>query len=75
MIPKMLSTEGPKIAVADVNGDGLEDFFMGGAKVIQQNYLFKRLMAHLYKANNLLLHRIKTVKMLALFFLMWMMMG
>ncbi|HTK20465.1 MAG TPA: VCBS repeat-containing protein [Mucilaginibacter sp.] len=31
LIPKMLSTEGPKLAVADVNGDGLEDFFMGSA--------------------------------------------
>lgn len=31
LIPKMLSTEGPKLAVADVNGDGLEDFFMGAA--------------------------------------------
>jgi hypothetical protein len=31
LIPKMISTEGPKLAVADVDGDGLEDFFMGGA--------------------------------------------
>ena len=31
LIPKMLSTEGPKLVVADVNGDGLPDFFMGGA--------------------------------------------
>ncbi|HWZ02045.1 MAG TPA: VCBS repeat-containing protein, partial [Mucilaginibacter sp.] len=31
LIPKMLSTDGPKLTVADVNGDGLQDFFMGGA--------------------------------------------
>jgi hypothetical protein len=31
LIPKMLSTEGPKLAVADVDGDGLEDFFVGNA--------------------------------------------
>ncbi|HTK21926.1 MAG TPA: VCBS repeat-containing protein, partial [Mucilaginibacter sp.] len=31
LIPKMLSTEGPKLAVADVNGDALEDFFVGNA--------------------------------------------
>lgn len=28
----MLSTQGPHLAKADVNGDGLEDFFIGGAK-------------------------------------------
>jgi hypothetical protein len=32
LIPHMLSAEGPAAAVADINGDGLEDFFIGGAK-------------------------------------------
>jgi hypothetical protein len=32
LIYHMLSTEGPKVSVADVNGDGLSDFFIGGAK-------------------------------------------
>ena len=32
LIYHMLSTEGPKIAVGDVNGDQLDDFYIGGAK-------------------------------------------
>lgn len=32
LIYHMLSTEGPRFSKGDVNGDGLEDFYMGGAK-------------------------------------------
>ncbi|HEY5970142.1 MAG TPA: VCBS repeat-containing protein, partial [Chitinophagaceae bacterium] len=31
LIPYMLSTQGPKLSRGDVNNDGLEDFYMGGA--------------------------------------------
>jgi hypothetical protein len=31
-IPEMLSREGPKAAVADINNDGLEDVYIGGTK-------------------------------------------
>jgi hypothetical protein len=32
LIPHMESTRGPKMAIADVNGDGLDDFFVCGAQ-------------------------------------------
>jgi hypothetical protein len=32
LMPHMVSTEGPLVTVGDVNRDGLDDFFIGGAK-------------------------------------------
>ena len=32
LLPRMFSTEGPVIIKGDVNGDGLEDFVLGGAR-------------------------------------------
>jgi hypothetical protein len=55
LMPKMLSTEGPLMAVADVNGDGLDDIFIGGAKDQPSAILIQRADGSFVKSNEQLL--------------------
>ncbi|MBS1529724.1 MAG: VCBS repeat-containing protein [Bacteroidetes bacterium] len=50
LIPHMLSTEGPRIAVADVNHDGLDDFYICGSRG-QPGALFIQLPNGSFKAS------------------------
>jgi enediyne biosynthesis protein E4 len=47
LLPHMLSSEGPAVAVGDLNADGLDDIFLGGAK-------WKRAHVYLQSGNNAL---------------------
>jgi hypothetical protein len=51
LIPKLVSIDGPDIAVADVNGDGLDDIFIGGAKYQSGALLIQRPDGHFVRSN------------------------
>ncbi len=58
LLPHKMSEFGPALAVTDVNGDGLEDFYVGGAKgyaaalyVQQPDGAFSRLNEHLWESD------------------------
>ena len=51
LIPHMLSQEGPRIAVADVNHDGLDDFYICGGKG-QPGALFIQMSDGSFKSTN-----------------------
>ncbi|MEP7111475.1 MAG: VCBS repeat-containing protein, partial [Ferruginibacter sp.] len=59
-IPHMVSTQGPKLAVADMNGDGLEDFYICGAKN-QAGMLFQQTPSGRFIATNQQLFSIDAV--------------
>lgn len=55
----MLSTQGPKMSVSDVNNDGHQDFYIGGAKgqpgelFIQKSGSFKNINEELFNADKI----------------------
>jgi hypothetical protein len=57
LIPKLVSTEGPFMAVADVNGDGLDDAFLGGAKNQPGALLIQRADGRFVTSNERLLEQ------------------
>ncbi len=59
LIYHMLSTEGPKVSVADVNGDQLEDIYVGGARGYAGSLMVQTATGSFTKTNALLFEKDK----------------
>ena len=59
LIYHMLSTQGPKMAKGDVNGDGLEDFYVGGAKGFAGALMLQRYNGEFFPSNQALFEKNK----------------
>ncbi|HEY9487820.1 MAG TPA: CRTAC1 family protein, partial [Chryseosolibacter sp.] len=67
LLPHKLSQEGPGMAVGDVNGDGREDLFIGGA-LLRSGKIFLQNGSGSFESRDLSLEDIETEDMGALFF-------
>lgn len=52
LVPFALSNEGPSVSVADVNADGLQDFFIGGGKMQAGELLIQKPGGRFEKADS-----------------------
>ena len=59
LIYHMLSTQGPRMDKGDVNGDGLEDFYIGGAKGFPGALMIQKVNGEFYPSNQSLFEQDK----------------
>ncbi len=59
MIYFMYSTQGPKVSVGDINGDSLQDFYLGGAKGQAGSLALQKKGGRFLKTNSLLFEKDK----------------
>jgi hypothetical protein len=62
LIPRRYGTEGPALAVGDINGDGLEDIYFGGAKGQAGSLYFQMEDGGFSKVENPVFEQLKTAE-------------
>lgn len=62
LMPRRYGTEGPALAVGDLNGDGLEDIFLGGANGQPSSLFFQDVSGDFNKVENPFFEQLKTAE-------------